>query len=307
MRKRESGRFLRRSGAPDIVTIGERRRRFGDLYHSLLVAPWWQFFAALVGGYLTANALFAGLYMLLPGSIHGARPGSFADAYFFSVQTMATIGYGVMSPETTFAHALVATEAFVGLMGFAMATGLMLAKFARPTARILFSRVAVVSPRDGVPSFMFRMANERRNQVADGRLHVVLARNEKTTEGEAVRRFYDLELSRDRTALFALTWTAIHPITEHSPLAGKDAASLLSEGAEVIVSFVGIDDTFAQTIHTRHSYSPEDIKWGVRLADILSRLPDGRRALDYTKFHDVVPVAGDATSDATREAGRGGG
>jgi len=149
--------------------------------------------------------------------------------------------------------------------------------------------VAVVTPRDGVPSLMFRMANQRGNQIVEARIHVVLALTETTTEGEVIRRLQDLEMARAQNALFALSWTAVHPITATSPFYRRTRESLAAAEAEVIVSLTGIDESFSQTVNARHSYTTDEIVWGARFVDILSRLPDGRRRVDYTHFHDVVP------------------
>jgi inward rectifier potassium channel len=288
----------RRVGAGrEVVAIGLRRQPGKDLYHSLLTASWWRLFVLVAVGYVCSNAMFASGYLLEGDVIENARSGSFLDAFFFSVQTMATIGYGKMAPRTTLANALVATEALVGMMGLAVVTGLVFAKFSRPTARVLFSRVAVVAPYDGVPSLMFRMANERASQIVEAQLHAVVLRDETTAEGEPVRRAHDLHLRRSRSAVFALTWTAIHPITPDSPLHGEDAASLLANRTDLIVSLTGFDESLSQSVHARYGYGPGDIVWGSRFEDVLGRLPDGRPAIDYSKFHDVVPV------DPARAAG----
>jgi inward rectifier potassium channel len=271
-----------------------------DVYHFLLISSWPRLLGALVVLYGTVNAFFALAYLMI-GGIEGARPGSFADAFFFSVQTLATIGYGRMVPQSTVANALVSFEALIGLLGVAMVTGLVFAKFSRPTARVLFSHVAVIGRRDGIPSLMFRMANARGNNIVEAQLHVVLARDETTAEGEKVRRFYDLEMARRQNALFALSWTAIHPITESSPLHRVSPESLVATGFQLIVSIVGFDESFSQTVHARHAYGPDDVRWNARFADILTWTPDGRRIVDYSRFHDVVPVA-----DAERRAGSAG-
>jgi inward rectifier potassium channel len=281
-------RILDRDGRITVVQTGARNGYLGDLYHLLLVSSWPRLFALLVIVYVVTNAFFALGYLVGGNSFEGAQPGSFADAFFFSVQTMATIGYGHWYPKTLWAHALVTVETLTGLVGVAMVAGLTFAKFSRPTARVLFSRVAVVVTRDGVPSLMFRTANQRGNQIVEARLHVVLARNEVTAEGEAVRRLYDLDLVRAQNALFALSWTAVHPITERSPLHGATSESLAASDAEIIVSLTGLDESFSQTVHARHSYVADEIIWGARFVDILSRTPDGRRQVDYTHFHDVV-------------------
>jgi inward rectifier potassium channel len=282
-------RLIERSGRSSVVRVGLERGRFADLYHSLLVSSWPRLIGVIFLLYLVANALFAGLYLLVPGSIEHAQPGSIVDAFFFSVQTMATIGYGKMVPSGLFANALVAVEALLGLLGLAMVTGLLFAKFSRPTARVLWSRVATVGPRQGVPALMFRMANERPNQIVEAQLRVVLARDEVTLEGEPLRRFYDLALVRERTAIFALTWTAIHPIVPESPLHGATAESLRAINAELVCSLIGIDETFSQTVHARYSYVADDLVWGVRFVDILSVGADGRRTIDYSRFHEVQP------------------
>jgi inward rectifier potassium channel len=201
---------------------------------------------------------------------------------------MSTIGYGTMVPRTFYANVLVSIEALVGLLSLAMVTGLIFAKFSRPTSRVLFSRLAVVTRRDGMPCLMFRVANQRGNQIVEARIHVVLALTETTAEGEVIRRLHDLELSRATNALFALSWTALHPISERSPLYRVTTESLRAAEAEVIVSLTGLDESFSQTVHARHSYTVDEIVWGARFVDIISRLPNGRRRVDYTHFHDVV-------------------
>src|SRR5438067_1243470 len=210
-------RMVGGGGRPNIVRLGLARRRFSDLYHRALNLTWPRLIGIISAAYIGGNMLFALFYWLLPDSLENAS-GSYLDAFFFSVQTMATIGYGKMVPHTVFANFMVTAEAFLGLLALAMITGLLFAKFSKPTARVLWSRVAVISQREGVRSLMLRMANERGNQIVEAQLRLVLARNETTKEGEKVRRFHDLALQRERTAIFALTWTAVHPITPASPL-----------------------------------------------------------------------------------------
>jgi inward rectifier potassium channel len=282
-------RAITPSGRPNVVRIGVRRR-FGDIYHAALDLSWPRLLAAIVGLYVALNTLFATAYLAAPDSIENARPGSFVDAFFFSVQTMATIGYGKMVPHTMFANVLVTVEALLGLLGLAMITGLLFAKFSRPTARVLFSSVAVVSDREGVSSLMFRMANERGNQIVDAQLRLTLARTETTREGETVRRFHDLPLLRERNVIFALTWTAVHPIAPGSLLHGATPESLRAQQVELICSVMGIDETFSQTVHARHSYIADDLRWNARFVDILSVGSDGRRVIDYSRFHEVQPA-----------------
>jgi inward rectifier potassium channel len=271
------------------VKIGLRRRPMTDVYHFLLTSPWWVLFTAILASYLAANAVFALLY-LYDGSIENARPGNYADVYFFSVQTMATIGYGKMVPQSVFANAVVTVEALFGLVALALATGLMFAKFSQPRARVLFSRHAVISVRDGVRSLMVRLANERSTGLVEAQLKLVLVRDETTREGEPVRRFHTLPLARASSAVFALSWTAIHPIDESSPLFGATRESLAEGRADLVASLVGIEEATAQTVHARYGWKAADILVDHRFADILVMLEDGRRALDYGRFHDVEPV-----------------
>jgi inward rectifier potassium channel len=212
---------------------------------------------------------------------------------------MATIGYGKMSPDSLLANIMVCVQALIGLIGLAMVTGLVFAKFSRPSARVRFSRVAIISNRDGIPSLQFRMANMRANRIVDVSARVVFARQEKTLEGEEMRRFYDLKLQRDRNALFIYSWTAIHPIAEDSPLNGVNKEAMEAASAEIIVSVIGLDETFAQTIHARYSYRARDILWGQRFVDILERGPSGTLSIDYTHFDDVIPSTGTLPTEPT--------
>jgi len=261
-----------------------------DLYHLFLTVSWPRFLALIALVYIAANALFALAYLAGGNCLENARPGSFLDAFFFSVQTVATIGYGIVYPRTLYANVIVTIEVLVGLLGFAIVTGLMFAKFSRPTARVLFSRVAVVAPFNGIATLMFRAANERRNQILEAQMRMNLVRNEVTTEGQSMRRFYDLKLVRSRTSIFSITWTVMHTIDETSPLYGATTDSLVKVEAEIVITFTGIDETVSQAIHARHSFSAQKILWNMRFVDILSRTPDGKVSIDYDRFHDVVPV-----------------
>ena len=251
----------------------------------------WRRFGLLSGAhYLGVNLGFGALYWLRPGCLLGARPGSFSDSFFFSVQTLGTIGYGVMAPKTLYAHLLVTAEAFVSLAVTAVATGVIFARISRPTARVTFSRCAVVTARDGEQTLMFRAANRRANQILEAEVSLNLARRGVTAEGVEFRGFYDLKAVRSRSPLFALSWTVMHVIDEHSPLHGATPQSLEAQEAEIVVVLSGTDETFAQRVHTRHSYGPDDIAFGYRMVDVLSVREDGERQIDYTRFHDLQRV-----------------
>lgn len=280
--------LIARGKADQVLAINLRRQWFTDLYHRILTISWPRFYALGGAVYLLANFLFATLYVLQPGSINNARPGSFADAFFFSVETIATIGYGVMAPATLYANLVMTVEAAIGVLFAAMATGLIFARFSRPTARVLFSRVAVIGPHNGKPTLTIRMANERRNQMLAAEVSVTLVRDEKTAEGILLRRFYDLKLERNRSPVFAMTFTVMHEIDASSPLHGGTRDRLAELNAELVVTTSGIDETLVQPVHARTSYLPHEILWNHRFADIMGYTEEGRRAIDYARFHDTV-------------------
>jgi inward rectifier potassium channel len=262
---------------------------FADLYHHLLTSSWPLLLAQIAAGFFALNALFAVAYYL-DGGVANARPGSFGDLFFFSVETMATIGYGRMAPVSLLAHILMSFEALTGMIGLALTTGLIFAKFSRPSARVRFSRCGVISPRDGVLSLMFRMANERASQIVEAQVRVLLARGEVTVEGERVLRFHDLELTRYRNSTFRHSWTVIHPIRPGSPLYGCSEESLKAAFTEIVVSVTGIDGAFMQTVYARHTYEAAEIVWGARLADIMIRSPEKGFLIDYGKFDAIQPT-----------------
>lgn len=260
---------------------------FTDLYHRLLTDSWPTLLGFILAAYVFANSIFALIYWI-DGGVAGARRGSFSDMFFFSVQTMATIGYGRMSPTTFLSNAVMSFEALFGLVGLALMTGLVFAKFSLPTARVRFSNLAVVSRHNGEPTLMFRMANLRANRIVEATIHVALTRVEKTAEGETVRRWYDLAMQRERSALFALSWTAQHRIDQTSPLFGATRESLTSQDAGLTVSIIGLDETFSQTVHARHFYAADAILFGKRLVDIMTFTPGAGAAVDYAHFDDVT-------------------
>ncbi|MBE9063487.1 ion channel [cf. Phormidesmis sp. LEGE 11477] len=266
-----------------------------DPYYLMLTIPWQGFAVITVVVYVLANAAAALLFLLGgEGTIANARPGSFLDAFFFSVQTSASIGYGVMSPGNTYAHILVTLEAVISIVGIAVLTGLAYARFSRPTAKVMFSKVAVISDFARTPTLMFRAANERRNQILEAQMRLYLAIDENL-EGRMMRRFYELALQRDRNPNFFLTWTALHSVDTKSPLYGLDQSALLQKNIALIVSLSGIDQTVAQAIHARHTYYAPDLLWNHDFKDIIHAVPDSDtedgeaviRYIDFSDFHEV--------------------
>ena len=266
---------------------------FWDFYHWLLVISWWQFLLLVSVFFIFVNIVFACAYLLTGEGIANAEPGSFKDAFFFSVQSLSTIGYGAMHPQTIPAQILVTIEVLVGLLLVAMATGLVFARFARPKARVIFSNVAVICPFDGVPTLMLRIANKRKNHIIEARVRVSILKNQISSEGMELRRFYTLPLVRSQSPSFRLSWLIMHPIDTASPFYRETAASLIDKDTEIIVILTGLDETSSQTIHARHTYSPYDIRWGMRFVDILGKTNDGRYFIDYQHFHETIPISTD--------------
>lgn len=271
-----------------VQIIGARPAGLSDVYHYLVRGSWGRLLGTFMAAYLAINILFGALYAEL-GGVANARPGSFADAFFFSVQTLGTIGYGFMYPSSMAANTLVTVETLLGMVGMALMTGLVFAKFSRPRARILYSKVAVISERNGVPTLMFRMANERSNYVAEATMRVAVLKNETTREGEFLRRTYDLQMMRSTTPAFVLTWQGMHQILEGSPLYGMTPETMRAANAEILVSVTGLDESTSQVIHARHAYTVDALRWNERLADVMGTGPDGIAVMDYRRFHETVP------------------
>jgi inward rectifier potassium channel len=268
-------------------TPSELRR---DLYFYFMEGSWKRYFVVLAFLYVMVNVFFAALFALQPGCIDGANPESFADAFFFSIQTFSTIGFGALSPATEYADIIVTAEAGVGMLFVALATGLTFAKASRPRASALFSKVMVITKRHGVPTLVFRVGNARGNDVVDATITVTVLADEITPEGEHMRRLSELKLVRDRTPLFALSWTVMHVIDEDSPLYGIDWDRPDETLIAFIATLIGHDGTYGQTVYARHNYDCDDLRYGQRFVDVISQLPDGRLMIDYDKFHDTEPI-----------------
>jgi inward rectifier potassium channel len=273
----------------DVVVIGAPPPSFRDLYHRFLRARWSVALGAIVAFYLSLNSLFALAYVAV-GGVTNARERSFWDALCFSVQTMGTIGYGSMYPTSVAANVIVIFESVCSLVVTAVATGLVFAKFSRTTARVAFSRHAVIGPMDGVPTLMIRVGNERDNSILEANIHVSLIRTVHLKEGSIFYRMSDLKLARHRSPAVARSWTVLHSIDQGSPLHGATPELLARDEVELVVTLVGTDDTSLQQVHARRRYLHTDVLWGARHADVLSESEDGKLILDIRKFHEVEPT-----------------
>jgi inward rectifier potassium channel len=279
------------------VTLGQRtvhtrglpRYFWQDLYHRCLTVSWPQFFAAVAAVFLLLNAGFALLYLAGTAPIANQQPAGFLGAFFFSVETLATVGYGDMHPQTVYAHLVSTTEIFIGMNSVAAITGLVFARFSQPRARVLFAAHPVITRFDGKPTLMIRMANARQNMVVDVSAKLRLLRQEVSAEGIELRRIHDLPLLRHETPVFTLSWTVMHVIDQYSPLYGEDIDSLAAADASLILTVQGCDETTTQPLLARHFYAYDSLRWRHRYADVMEVDDQGQSHINYGKFHEVVP------------------
>ena len=276
-------------GQREILTEGFRRVVFQDLFHYFMTITWPQLFATFAAFFLTFDALFGCAYYFVPGCIANLNPPGFAGAFFFSVETLATVGYGDMHPQTVYGHSVAMVEIFVGLMSLAVITGLMFARFSRPRARFLFSKRMVVRPVDAQRTLILRAANLRLNVIQDASAKLYMMRNEVTEEGFRIRRVTDLPLRRSTQPTFNLGWTIMHAIDESSPLVNETSDSLRDSDAAFVISMSGTDESTGQMLSARADYVHSDVHWNSTFRDILIEDADGTLHIDYAKFDQVEP------------------
>jgi inward rectifier potassium channel len=290
-------RFLNRDGTFNVRREGIRFWESLSAYHYLLTISWSKFFGFVVASYLLSNALFAFIYMAAgPHALSGTHAttwaGRFAERFFFSVHTLATIGYGSITPLTLAANIIVTFETLIGLVGVAVVTGISFARFARPVAKILFSRRAVIAPYRGGRAFMFRIVNQRSSQLVDLQAKVLLSRRKRDGSASADREFIPLDLERNSVVFFPLSWTIVHAITETSPLGDWTGEDLIECDAEFLILLNGFEETFSQTVHTRSSYKASDVAWGARFRSMFNPTDeDGVISVDIHKLDDIEPAA----------------
>ena len=289
-------RLLNHDGTFNVRRVGLPWSEAVSLYHSALTLRWPAFFGWVVLIYLGINVLFAALFLLCGDSaITGPDPstmgGAFGRAFFFSVETFATIGYGNIAPHGLPALTVMTVEALIGVLAQALITGLFFARFARPTADINFSRRAVIAPfRDG-KALMIRMANRRKNELIELKASLSFSYLD-TADGQSLRRYRALMLDRSHVTFFPLAWTIVHPLTPDSPLWGLDEAALHARDAEILLLLSGIDDTFSTQVHARTSYKADQISWGARFTNIFNAPdPEGVMSLDVSRLDETQPVA----------------
>jgi inward rectifier potassium channel len=278
-----------RLGQYEVTKVGSPRYSLHDAYHLIMSLTWPQFFAGAVGVYLVANLVFATFYTVGDHAINNST--GFRDNFFFSVETLATVGYGNMNPATVYGHLVATMEIISGMLSMAVITSLVFARFSKPTARLMFSRVAVIAPYDGVPTLMLRVANQRNSYILEARATVALVRDEQTSDGHRLTRFYDLKLERARSPVFALSWQIMHRIDEHSPLYGLSLEDMRTGDMRLAVTLSGMDEIFAAVVNARHNYAHEDIVFGHRFVDIFDEGEHERHSyMDLRRFHEVQPM-----------------
>jgi inward rectifier potassium channel len=288
MRKGD-GRMTVRAGAFELTKKGASRYDLHDPYHIAVALSWPHFALALLALDMAINVFFALLYLIQPGSIASARPGSFSDAFFFSLETLATVGYGVMAPATLYGHIVSAFEIVTGMAFTAIMTGLLFVRFSRPKAKIIYADKLVVTAYNGQPTLMVRIANGRMSLLTDGSARLVVLLLERTAEGQTFRGSHELHLVRPRIPVFALTWTLMHQIDARSPLAGYDANSLRACQARFYLSLEARDIALGAMVHDMHDWSAEDVLFGTRYSDAVSIDDQGRAVADLDRVSLVEP------------------
>jgi len=280
-------------GSYEFKKQGVSRFDLRDPYHLAVAVTWLQFLATLLALYLSVNFVFATLYWLVPGSVANARLGSFADAFFFSIETLATVGYGEMYPATAYGRLVAGSEIVCGLAFTAILTGLTFVRFSRPRAKFIFAANPVVAMHKGKPTLMVRIGNGRATGLADARAQLNVLLNEITADGNVLHRAQELRLERAHIPIFPLFWTLMHVLDERSPLHGYDAARAIKASAQVFVLLEARDPTVATTVHEIRNYAAQDIRFGMRYQDAVTTAADGTPVLDLTKIGALEPDVGD--------------
>ena len=287
-------RLLNRNGSFNVKREGLSFLQSLSAYHYFLTMSWTRFLGYVMAAYMAANAGFAIAYVgcgddALTGFSSQGAGERFLTAFFFSVHTLATIGYGTIAPTNLESNIVVVFESVIGLLGFALVAGIVFARFARPMAQIVFSDRAIIAPYRGFTAFMFRIVNQRSNELVQLEAKVMLTRRKRGVDGD--REFIPLKLERETVIFFPLTWTIVHPIDEKSPLYGMTERDLLGCDSEFLVMLNGFDETFSQTVHTRSSYRGDEVVWGAKFKSIFNPpKPDGTLSVDIRKLHDYERV-----------------
>ncbi len=287
-------RLVNSDGSANVIRLGEPRFQLINIFHSLISMSWTKFNLLVLFAYMLANLFFACLYHItsdveLNGIIYHNSDEKFMEEFFFSAQTLSTVGYGRLNPVGPQKSTIAAIESMVGLMGFALITGLLYGRFSRPTSKLIFSNTAVIAPFKDTKAFMFRLANARRNQLIEVEAQLAFSYNEEVN-GKIMRRYQELKIDLSRISTLAMTWTIVHPINADSPLSNLSKEDLESIDAEFLISMKAIDDTYAQQVHQRTSYKWNEIVWNAKFISAIGLNSDGVTTIDLSKVNDYELV-----------------
>jgi inward rectifier potassium channel len=289
---RRRARHIRvRSGQFEFVKINAKKFDWRDTYHFILTLTWPGFAGLIFGLYLLINVVFAALYMLDAHAVAELPPGSFLRAFFFSVETLATVGYGHMYPDSVYGHLISMFEIMVGMFGLAVITGLIFVRFSRPTARIHFSKIAVIAPFDGVPNLMIRVANLRHQAMVEPDFRMILLRSIMTAEGDDVRRFRSLTLDFDHLITFPVVLTVRHRIDEESPLFGMTPEDFQQQDIRIVASIVGVETVIVAPVQGFADYNYDQIQWNRRFVEIYGQNEEGEWTVDYARIDETEEAA----------------
>jgi inward rectifier potassium channel len=277
-------------GAGTIITEGLEKNIWTDFYFNAMTVTWPTFFGSLAAIFFFFNLLFAGVYNLGQQPIANAKPGSFWDLFFFSVETTSTVGYGDMYPQSIYGHVVATVENFFGLVSLAVMTGLVFARFSRPRARLIFAKSPVIAVHNGAPTLMVRLANARNNFISDASAKLWIVMTSTSPEGRRHTSFQPMRLERYENPVFALSWVLFHVIDENSQLYRMSAADIVAAEVNLVVSISGLDETSAQIVHARYRYGALDLRHGHEFVDIIRVDDEGMRHIDYAKLHDTRPA-----------------
>lgn len=292
----QSTRLINPDGKFNFKLKNQPIKSYINLYNRLIVMGWGKFSLLIFCLFIVANLIFASIYFLLGqnhliGVIANSPMDFFSECFFFSAQTLTTVGYGRISPLGFWTSLVAAMESLVGLLAFALATGLLYGKFSRPRSHIKFSKNALISPYFDSKGLMFRIVNERDHQLIEVSTVVIFSILEPKSlnNPELARKYYTLDLERDKVTFFPSVWTIVHPITEKSPLFHLTAEDMITKSAEMIIAVKGFDDAFSQTVHSRKSYTSEEIIWNAKF-DLAQEAKNNVTIVDLQKLSDYQLV-----------------
>lgn len=287
-------RMIGKDGKFNVRRIGEISS-IRDTYQFLVRISWWRFNLILLTYFIVLNGLFAGLYVALGiENIKGVPPGDalddFLNAFYFSVQTFSSVGYGSFSPSGHPTLIVASFEAMFGLVSFALATGLLYGRFSKPKSRLIYSNNAIITPhRDGM-ALMFRVANHRSTVLMEMSCTVLCTLAERDKDGNFRRKYYGLPLEIDSIHFFPISWTLVHQLDDKSPFYGMNETQIRESMPELMILIKGFDETFSQEIHSRYSYVVNEFKWNHRFLPCFHVEEDGSVSIDLGKVSDIAPI-----------------